>query len=178
MAMMTTSTPPPPTVLASHRGRNITQNDIHFIRELIAAHPGASRRRLSALLCEAWGWRQANGCLRDMVCRGLMLELHRAELIELPAKLRTPKNPLTQRPAPSALDEDGDLFAQTPMECSLRELGPLRIEQVRRTPEEGLVADLLARHHYLGYTRPVGEHLKYLVHAGERPIAALISSNG
>jgi hypothetical protein len=174
MAMMITSTPPPPIVLASHRGRNITQDDIDFIRELIAAHPGASRRRLSALLCEAWDWRQANGCLRDMVCRGLMLELHRAELIELPAKLRTPKNPLTQRPAPSALDEDGDLFAQTPMECSLRELGPLRIEQVRRTPAEGLVADLLARHHYLGYTRPVGEHLKYLVYAAGQPIAALI----
>jgi hypothetical protein len=172
--MMTTSTPPPPIVLASHRGRNITGDDIDFIRELIQAHPSASRRRLSALLCEAWGWRQANGCLRDMVCRGLMLKLHRAGLIELPAKLRTPKNPLTQRPTPSALDEDGDLFAQMPMECSLRELGPLRIEQVRRTPEEGLVAGLLARHHYLGYTRPVGEHLKYLVYAAGQPIAALI----
>jgi len=136
MAMMITSTPPPPIVLASHRGRNITQDDIDFIRELIAAHPGASRRRLSALLCEAWGWRQANGCLRDMVCRSLMLELHRAGLIELPAKVRSPSNPLTQRPTPPALDEDGDLFAQTPMQCSLRELGPLRIEQVRRTPAE------------------------------------------
>jgi len=177
MAMMITSTPPPPIVLASHRGRNITRDDIDFIRELIAAHPGASRRRLSALLCEAWDWRQANGCLRDMVCRGLMLELHRAELIELPAKLRTPKNPLTQRPTPSALDEDGDFFAQMPMACSLRELGPLRIEQVRRTPEEGLVAGLLARHHYLGYTRPVGEHLKYLVYAAGQPIAALIFSS-
>ena len=172
--MTTTSTPPPPTILASHRGRDITQDDIDFIRELIAAHPGASRRRLSALLCEAWGWRQANGCLRDMVCRGLMLRLDRAGLIELPARLRTPKNPLTQRPTPSALDEDGDLFAQTPMECSLRELGPLRIEQVRRTRGEGLVAGLLARHHYLGYTRPVGEHLKYLVYAAGQPIAALI----
>jgi hypothetical protein len=171
---MTTSTPPPPTILASHRGRRVTQNDLDFIRALIAAHPGASRRRLSALLCEAWGWRQANGCLRDMVCRGLMLELHRAGLIELPAKVRSPRNPLTQRPTPPALDEEGDLFAQTPMECSLRELGPLRIEQVRRTPSEGLVAGLLARHHYLGYTRPVGEHLKYLVQGAGQPIAALI----
>jgi hypothetical protein len=66
--MMTLSTPLPPTVLACHRGRAITAADIDFIRKLIAAHPGASRRRLSALLCEAWGWRQKNGCLRDMVC--------------------------------------------------------------------------------------------------------------
>ena len=174
---MTTSTPASPTILALHRGRRVTQEDIDFIRELIATHPEASRRRLSVLLCEAWGWRQRNGCLRDMVCRSLMLELHRAGLIELPAKVRAPKNPLTQRPAPPALDGDGDLFAQTPLECSLRELGSLRIEQVRRTPEEGLVAGLLARHHYLGYTRPVGEHLKYLVYGAGQPIAALIFSS-
>ncbi len=32
---------------------------------------------------------------------------------------------------------------------------------------------LLQAHHYLGYSRPVGEHLKYLVFAGNRPIACL-----
>jgi hypothetical protein len=63
------------------------------------------------------------------------------------------------------------------MACSLRELGPLRIEQVRRTPADGLVAGLLARHHYLGYTRPVGEHLKYLVWAAGLPVATLIWSS-
>lgn len=175
--MMPPSTPPLPTVRISHRGRTLSAADIDFIRELIAAHPDASRRQLSALLCEAWGWRQPNGCLRDMVCRGLMLELHRAGLIELPARICAPKNPLAQRPAPPVLDEGGDLFAQAPLECSLRELGSLAIEQVRRTPEEGLVAGLLARHHYLGYTRPVGEHLKYLVYAVGQPIAALIFSS-
>jgi hypothetical protein len=42
---------------------------ITFIRQLIAEHPGASRRALSAKLCEAWGWKHSNGALRDMVCR-------------------------------------------------------------------------------------------------------------
>jgi Druantia protein DruA len=107
----------------------------------------------------------------------LMLKLHRAGLIELPAKVCAPKNPLIRHPAPSVLDEDGDWFAQRPLDCSLRELGPLRIEQVRRTRVEGLVGVLLARHHYLGYTRPVGEHLKYLVHGAGQPIAALIFSS-
>ena len=71
-------------VKLKYRGREVTDRDITFIKELIAKHPGASRRQLSKLLCEAWDWRQANGELRDMVCRGLMLALHRAELIELP----------------------------------------------------------------------------------------------
>ena len=55
----------------------------------------AKPRRLSAQLCEAWQWRQANGALCDMVCRGLLLMLHRAGEIELPPAAR-------YRPIPSS----------------------------------------------------------------------------
>ena len=48
---------------------------------------------------------------------------------------------------------------------------------MRRTPEEALFNGLIAEHHYLGYTQPVGAHLKYLVYAGERPLAALSFSS-
>ena len=44
---------------------------------------------------------------------------------------------------------------------------------MRRTPEEALFNSLLEHHHYLGYTQPVGEHLKYLVYAQGRPVACL-----
>src|ERR1035441_1510339 len=67
-----------------YRGRVVTTDDIASIRRLIAENPGASRRRLSEKLCEAWQWKQANGALRDMVCRGLLLMLHRAGEIQLP----------------------------------------------------------------------------------------------
>ena len=69
----------------SYRHRVITNDDLVFIRGLIAANPELSRRALSIKLCEAWSWVQANGVLRDMVCRGMMLMLHRLSLIELPA---------------------------------------------------------------------------------------------
>ena len=61
-----------------YRGRSITSEQIAFIRQLIADHPELSRWKLSRELCEAWQWKQANGALRDMVCRGLLLMLHRA----------------------------------------------------------------------------------------------------
>jgi hypothetical protein len=70
--------------LLKHRGRLITATDVQFLRQLIAGHPGLSRRALSDKVCEAWDWRQANGALRAMVCRGLMLRLHRAGQLELP----------------------------------------------------------------------------------------------
>ena len=57
-----------------YRGRVVIKEDVTFIKELIASHPGESRRGLSKKLCEAWNWVQPNGQLRDMVCRGLMLE--------------------------------------------------------------------------------------------------------
>jgi hypothetical protein len=34
--------------------------------------------KLSTRICEAWQWRQANGALREMVCRGMLLMLERA----------------------------------------------------------------------------------------------------
>jgi hypothetical protein len=65
----------------------------------------------------------------------------------------------------------------TPLEGSLREIGPLAIELVRRTSHEPLFNNLLEQHHYLGYTRAVGEHLKYLVFARCQPIACLAWSS-
>ena len=44
-----------------YRGRVITAEDIAFLRQFLAEHSGLSRRKLSAKVCEAWEWKQANG---------------------------------------------------------------------------------------------------------------------
>lgn len=156
----------------SYRHRVITDEDLVFIRKLIAEHPESSRRNLSEKLCQAWGWVQANGALRSMVCRGMMLMLHRRGLIELPAVRRVSRNYLVERKKPDGVSVD-----QTALSVSFAELGPLEVRQVRRTPEEALFNSLLEQHHYLGYTQPVGEHLKYLVFARGRPIACVAWSS-
>jgi hypothetical protein len=155
----------------SYRHRVITDDDLVFIRKLIAEHPGASRWVLSKKLCQAWNWVQANGALRDMVCRGMMLMLHRQGLIELPPVRPTPCW-LGKRRRPLLISVD-----EAPLRASLAELGPLEVRQVRRAPEEALFNSLLQQHHYLGYTQPVGEHLKYLVYAQGRPVACLAWSS-
>jgi hypothetical protein len=160
-----------------YRGRVITAAEVEFIRRLIAGHLGASRRQLSLRLCEAWGWKQANGALRDMVCRGLLLELQRAGRLELPPVRHVHRNP------PARCGADGGkalaplLLDTTPLQAPLRAIRPLEFQQVRRTPEEPLFNSLLAQYHPLGYTQPVGEHLKYLVYATGRPIACLAWSS-
>jgi hypothetical protein len=162
-------------VILRHRGRAVGQADIEWIRQLIACNPKASRRRLSKKLCEAWNWRQPNGVLRDMVCRSLMLALDRAGLINLPAVRFVPPNPLARRNKPSA--EPTGAIDTTPVTCELSRLRPLDFRQVRRTSSEALFNSLIEKYHYLGYTQPVGEHLKYIVYSEDRRIACLAWSS-
>lgn len=158
--------------ILTYRGKTVTVEDAAFIQQLIDQNPCDSRRRLSVKLCQAWNWTQTNGTLRDMVCRGLMLTLHRAGHIKLPPKKVVPNNPLARRRAPEKITID-----QRPMEGKLSLLKPLEFKQVRRTRAEKLFNSLLAQYHYLGYTQPVGEHLKYIVYAQKRPIACLSFSS-
>jgi len=152
----------------TYRGKHVHADDIVFINTLISQNPCDSRRALSKKLCQAWNWVQPNGALRDMVCRGLMLGLHRAGHIRLPEKKNHPKNPFVDRKKPAKVKID-----QSPINGRLSQIKPFTYEQVRRTPAEQLFNSLIEHYHYLGYCHPVGEQLKYIVYWQKRPIACL-----
>jgi hypothetical protein len=59
----------------------------------------------------------------------------------------------------------------------LAEIRPLEFRSVRRTPEEPLFNSLLEQYHYLRYKQPVGENLKFLAYAGQRPVACFAWSS-
>jgi len=158
--------------LLRYRGREVTPGDAAFIQELIDSNPRASRWALSLKLCAAWNWVQPNGSPRDMVCRGLMLALHRANHIVLPPVQKLMPNPMVERRKPKPVETD-----RTPLRCCFADLGPLTFIQVRRRAEVPLFNGLIEMHHYLGYTRPVGEHLKYLMFCAERPVACFAWSS-
>ena len=156
-----------------YHGRSVSRDEIRFVRDLIAEHPQVSRWRLSKLLCEAWGWCYADGTLRDVYARGFMLFLHRGGHIELPERKRAARKHPGRRRRPAT----DILVDRRPVQVALRELAALSFRQVRRQGEEPIFDGLIESHHYLGYTQPVGEHLKYLVYAGERPVACLAWSS-
>ena len=155
-----------------YRGKTVTDDDIAFIRQLILDNPSDSRWALSKKLCRAWNWVQPNGTLKDMVCRGLMLELHRAGHIQLPAKKCCVNNPFVNRKRPAKVTID-----QSPVDAKLSDIKPLQFCQVRRTASEKLFNSLIEHYHYLGYCHPVGEQLKYIVYSQQRPIACLAWSS-
>jgi hypothetical protein len=155
-----------------YRGRVATTEDVAFINELIKDNSNDSRRALSIKLCKAWNWVQPNGALRDMVCRGFMLELHRAGFINLPEKKFSPNNPLVHRQIPTQIRVE-----QSPISTPLKQVRPLKFCQVRRSEKEKLFNSLMDQYHYLGYCQPVGEHLKYMVFVDKRPVACLAFSS-
>ncbi len=155
-----------------YRGKSLNQEDVNFISKLIAENPDDSRRKLSVKLCQAWNWVQKNGAFRDMVARGLILELHRAGHITLPPKKCSPKNPFVDRKKRPKITID-----QTPFEKTIFQVKPLEFRKVRRTDKEILCDSLIEQHHYLGYCQPVGEHLKYIIYSGETPIACMTWSS-
>ncbi len=155
-----------------YRGRVATTKDIELINALMAASPDDSRFKLSFKFCKETNWVQPNGTLKDMVARGYMLMLHRSGYITLPPKRSNPPNPLAKRKKPPIVEVD-----RTPVDTKLKKIMPIEFLQVRRSGKEKLFNSLVDRYHYLGYTQPVGEHLKYIVYAKDRPVACLAYSS-
>ena len=158
--------------ILKYRGRNVTQDDIFYIKSLISKEPNIGRCELSRQVCRAWNWHQPNGSLKDMVCRGLLLQLEREGHIVLPPRKQTPINPFLNRQAPEKVEIDQSVLA-----APLNAIQPIRIVQVRRTSLEKLFNSLISQHHYLGYTQPVGEHLKYLFFSNSRVVGCFAWSS-
>ena len=151
-----------------YHGHKVTRTDIAFIRTLIANNPDKSRWFISRELCRQWNWKQQNGVLKDMVCRGLLLKLESVGLITLPSRKRITNNPFLNRKPPEVVKVD-----QTPIVCDIEDIHPIELRSVRKTQYERLYNSLIHEHHYLRYTQPVGENLKYIAFSNDRPIACM-----
>lgn len=148
--------------------RQITAKEIEFIKDLIQSNPDKSRWFISRELCRLWDWRQRNGALRDMVCRGLLKQLENNGLIVQPAKKRDPNNPFVNRKPPQLVEVDSK-----PLSSNLNSILPIELKSVRKTKYEKLYNSLIHEYHYLKYAQPVGENFKYLAFSNNRPIGCI-----
>ena len=151
-----------------YRGRIFSPEEIDDIRKIVSTHRDSSRWFISREICRRWGWRQPNGALRDIVCRGLLLHLASCGVIQLPPCRKATPYKLAHSKKPEFIEVE-----RTPVGCALSELRPIEVHQVRGTSLGKLYNSLIEQYHYLGYTRPVGEHLEYLVMSRSRVIACM-----
>jgi len=103
------------------QGREIGEADMGMIRGLLDEHPAWCRSRISVELCEYWDWRNAQGRIKDMAARTLLLKLERAGHVRLPARRNpSPNGRRNRRVEPVAP-------ASQPIRGALCDLRPLSV---------------------------------------------------
>ena len=151
------------------QGRRITSSDIDIIRRLMAENPTFGRTRLSQEICHLWDWKNAQGQIKDMACRTLLLKLERKNLLVLPARAHK----IGTRCAKARLHQS---HSQEAIVSDLRDIQPLKIINIKTgSAHQNMFSCLLDEYHYLGYKTSVGENLKYMVvDRTERIVACLL----
>ena len=152
------------------QGRPVNGADLGLIRGLLDEHPEWGRSRLSEELCRRWDWRTAQGRLKDMAARTLLLKLERAGHIRLPTRRGPSPNGRRNRGLPVVA------HATEPIRGALRDLQPVSVRIVAPGSDDLRLFNCLVSHyHYLGHRNTVGENLRYLVRDRlGRPVACAL----
>ncbi len=141
-------------------GRRVNRRQIADIQETVALFPNDSRNELAKTICEHLGWRTAKGSYRVGACLGMLETLESHGILTLP-----PRREESVRDARAA-DRPAWTSASDPrpeIAAPLAALRPLRVEPVTDTEGRQLWNAFVDRHHYLGYRRPFGAHVRYFV---------------
>jgi hypothetical protein len=154
----------PPLVI---QGRQLGAGDLELIRSLQVEHREWGRTRLSEELCRRWDWRNGRGQMKDMAARTLLTKLAQRGHIRLPKPLHQSSGRWRKRgEAPAEVE-----YPQASIAGVLAELRPITVTIVAAgSPDQRLFNVLLARHHYLGHRRTVGENLGYLFRDSRRRV--------
>jgi hypothetical protein len=154
-------------VLLRYRNREITPEDIAFLRRLCAAEWGA-RFDLCRAVCDSWGWRAPNGNLAIHACLDLLLRLEERGFIELPLAKRGQRRNFASVPIPV------DLIPLVGLDVRDPEADLTRVQVRPIQPEERLGWRVyMERYHPLGDRPIVGEHLLYAAFIDDEVVALL-----
>ena len=149
------------------QGRQIDAAALSWLQTWIADHGDWSRARLARELCREWDWRTAGGQIKNYAARSFLIKLEERGLITLPplqeSKRRTNwSQSLTTKTA----QRNAERLLPPPekITTALSALTPLSVEiPSTKSYEENCYTHYLIHHHYLGFSRTVGENLKYLI---------------
>jgi hypothetical protein len=141
-----------------YRKREIYLADLEFLRSTIAEC--TIRKEVYRRVCEAWGWRQANGAPSLVACQDLLLRLEERGHLHLPVS-RKAIGPRPSRRQLPVLPAEHIALMWMPVVDPEVSLASLEVRPI--APEERAGWRLfMGRYHYLGDRPIVGEHLLYV----------------
>jgi hypothetical protein len=139
-------------------GKRFNRKQLVEIQRTVNECHHLSLRELGHTLCEHLNWLTPGGNHRIQTCLNALKEMEAAGLFQLPEKQTRPKK-ATQKPL-----QWGEHSAPQPtIEGSVDQFSDIRIEPV--TEQEAVMRfnEYIDRYHYLGYRRPIGNHLRYFI---------------
>ena len=150
-------------------GREFTPSELDHIRHLTTTLP--TRRAIADAVCDHLGWQRPDGRRKDMTARVALNRMAADGHINLPPPRNRNGNGRLPRyhtpPLPLDLDPH-------PAPATLDQLRPLHLALVTTKTASRQWRDLIATHHYLGYTPFAGAQLRYLVHSPHHGIIAAL----
>ena len=148
-------------------GRCFAPDEVALMRQAATDYGGLGITEISRTICEWLDWKRPNGRLKNHECRLLLERLHNQGLLTLPVLRRS------GRRGPRTVTPDTRSDCQTPIQCRLADLEPLRLALIDDS-DSTLWRQLIQRYHYLGCRVPVGAHLRYFVYSAQGQILACL----
>ena len=153
--------------------REITPDDVTYIRTFVQQFPGLSRKELTYTLCEHLHWLTAAGQPKFTVCSKLLLRLETTGEIVLPPK-RICRRPAPRKRSPIYLSSRTDSPAL--LKEALSKLEPVRLKWVSGKEDEKLWNEYVERYHPLGYKKPFGYWARYFIESGPHLLGCILLS--
>jgi hypothetical protein len=151
-------------------GRKITVEELAEIKETVELFPNLSRTELVETLCENLEWLTASGGRKNDACMKLLTKLEAGGILKLPEKRKV----RTDLQRPGKILTTNRTSPQSDIFCSLKGLGPIKLEVVNDRESAGLWNEYVARYHYLGYKKPFGTFLRYFIACNKGVLGCLL----
>lgn len=139
-------------------GKRFTRKQIASIQETTRDFSMLSRRELAHTICEHLQWTTPTGKNKIQSCLGVLESLEKLGILSLPEKDDTKK-----RSSQRKIEHTDRSALQPTIDAPLDQLTPIRVQPALEKPDIEQWNELVDRHHYLGYKRPIGPHMRYFV---------------
>ncbi len=139
-------------------GKRFTRKQIATIQETVNTFSALSRRELAHTVCEHLQWYTPKGENKIQSCLNVLDSLEELGILSLPEKVDSKKRgPQKKIPWTSRTK------AQSAIADDLDQLTPISLQVVIDKDGVNQWNETVDRHHYLGYKRPIGPHLRYFI---------------
>ena len=154
-------------------GKRFTRNQLVQIQQTVKDYRHLSLRELGHTLCEHLNWVTPGGKHRIQTCLNALEEMQTAGLFLLPEKQVRPKK-TTRKP----IQWSNHTAPDSAINGTLEQFTAITVERVTEQGAKARFNEYIDRYHYLGYQRPIGNHLRYFIigqgDQGERLLGCLL----